>query len=101
LYAIYNKADHLILGGVIYNTYLCAKYGVSIRGVSNEDIKKAKELVEKDKEQQKIIELPHIVESDTLEGKIEGTRAGTEPFLSKTSRKAAVTAIYSTSTHYH
>jgi phosphoglycerate kinase len=72
LYAIYNKADNLILGGVIYNTYLCAKYGISIKGVDHEDIKKAKELVEKDKEQQKIIELPHIVESDTLEGKIEG-----------------------------
>ncbi|TNF55941.1 phosphoglycerate kinase [bacterium] len=72
LYAIYNRADHLILGGVIYNTYLCAKYGVSIKGVDDEDIRKAKELVEKDKNQQKIIELPYIVESDTLEGKIEG-----------------------------
>ncbi len=71
LYAIYQKADNLILGGVIYNTYLCAKYGISIKGVSDSDIDAAKELVNMDKEKQKIIELPYIVESDTIEGKIE------------------------------
>jgi phosphoglycerate kinase len=73
LYAIYEKVDHLILGGVIYNTYLCAKYNVSIKGVLDEDIKLAKELVEKDWTQKKIVELPAIVESDTLEGRIEGS----------------------------
>lgn len=72
LYAIYNKADSLILGGVIYNTYLCAKYGVSIKGVSNKDIDTAKELVSMDRATQKIIELPFIVESDTMKGRIEG-----------------------------
>lgn len=72
LYAIYNKADSLILGGVIYNTYLCAKYGVSIKGVSNKDIDTAKELVSMDRAAQKIIELPFIVESDTMEGRMEG-----------------------------
>ena len=72
LYAIYQKADNLILGGVIYNTYLCAKYGISIKGVSDSDIDAAKELVNMDKEKQKIIELPYIVESDTIEGKVEG-----------------------------
>jgi phosphoglycerate kinase len=72
LYAIYNKADHLILGGLIYNTYLCAKHGISIRGVSESDIEAAKELVYTDREKQKVIELPYIVESDTMEGKIEG-----------------------------
>jgi phosphoglycerate kinase len=71
LYAIYRKADHLILGGVIYNTYLCAKYEVSIKGIPEEDVKAAKELVEMDREQNKIVELPYIVESDTIE-KIEG-----------------------------
>ena len=71
LYAIYQKADNLILGGVIYNTYLCAKYGISIKGVSDSDIDAAKELVNMDKEKQKIIELPYIVESDTIEGKVE------------------------------
>jgi phosphoglycerate kinase len=73
LYSIYEKVDHLILGGVIYNTYLCAKYNISIKGVLDEDIKLAKELVEKDRTQKKIVELPSIVESDTLEGRLEGS----------------------------
>ncbi len=72
LYAIYEKVDRLILGGVIYNTFLCAKYDVSIRGVAEEDIALAKELVEKDATHRKIVELPHVVESDTMEGRIEG-----------------------------
>jgi len=33
LNAMYKKVDRLILGGLIYNTFLCAKYGVKIRGV--------------------------------------------------------------------
>jgi phosphoglycerate kinase len=72
LYAIYEKADRLILGGVIYNTFLCAKYGIKIAGVSDSDIEAAKDLVEKDKKNQKIIELPYIVESKTLQGRVEG-----------------------------
>jgi len=72
LYAIYDKVDRLILGGVIYNTYLCAKYSVRIQGVLDEDIRLAKELVEKDRGKNKIVELPHIVESDTIEGRIAG-----------------------------
>lgn len=72
LYAIYEKVDHLILGGVIYNTYLCAKYQVKIKGVLDEDIELAKELVEKDRVRNKIVELPHLVESDILESRSEG-----------------------------
>ena len=72
LSAIYEKVDRLILGGVIYNTYLCAKYSVRIQGVLDEDIRLAKELVEKDRVQKKIVELPHIVESDILEARNEG-----------------------------
>ncbi len=71
LYAIYHKADHIILGGIIYNAYLCAKYGVRIKGVTDEDIRLAHDLVTMDAEARKIIELPRIVESDTLDGKIE------------------------------
>ena len=66
LNAMYEQVDYLILGGVIYNTYLCAKYGVKIKGVSDTDIEAAGELVKKDKEQGKILELPLIVESDLL-----------------------------------
>ncbi len=72
LYAIYDKVDNLILGGVIYSTYLCAKYGVSVRGISDSDINAAKELVSMDREKQRIVELPYIVESDTMAGRIEG-----------------------------
>ncbi|MFH1673444.1 MAG: phosphoglycerate kinase [Pseudomonadota bacterium] len=69
---IYNKVDRLILGGVLYNAYLCAKYNVRIAGVSETDVEEAKKLVERDKASKKIFNLPFIVESDTLEGKIEG-----------------------------
>ena len=72
LYAIYEKVDRLILGGVIYNTFLCAKYDIRIKGVSEDDIKLAKELVEKDRADSKIVELPYIVESDILEERIGG-----------------------------
>jgi phosphoglycerate kinase len=72
LYAIYEKVDRLILGGVIYNTFLCAKYNIRIKGVTEEDIKLAKELVEKDRTRNKIVELPFIVESEILEERIEG-----------------------------
>ena len=73
LYALLNSADQLVLGGVIYNAYLCAKYGISIKGVEEEDIKQAKEFVDfAAKHPGKLVELPFIVESDTLEGKIEG-----------------------------
>ena len=72
LYAIYRKADRLILGGVIYNTFLCAKYGIRIQGVTEKDIEAAKELVEMDRVDRKIVELPYVVESDLLDGKVEG-----------------------------
>jgi len=72
LYALYEKADCLILGGVIYNAFLAAKYGISIKGVAPEDTEAAKDLVEKDRKEHKIIELPYIIESDTMEDKIEG-----------------------------
>lgn len=71
LYAIYEKVDRLILGGVIYNTFLCAKYGINIEGIPEKDIIAAKDLVEKDKTNKKIIELPYIVESEIMDAKIE------------------------------
>jgi phosphoglycerate kinase len=72
LYAIYEKVDRLILGGVIYNTFLCAKYGINIEGVPEKDIIAAKDLVEKDRANGKIIELPYIVESEIMDDRIEG-----------------------------
>jgi phosphoglycerate kinase len=73
LYALLKKSDKLVLGGVMYNAYLCAKYDISIKGVDDNDKKLAKEFYEFSKQSPgKIVELPYIVESDTLEGKIEG-----------------------------
>lgn len=69
LKALYGKVDHLVLGGLIYNTFLAAKYGVKIAGVSEEDSALAMELVELDRDGDKILEMPCLVESDTLEGR--------------------------------
>ncbi len=68
---IYKKVDRLILGGVMYNTFLCAKYGIKVAGVGDSDIEAAKELVAQDAQARKIVELPVVVESDIL-GREEG-----------------------------
>ncbi|HOY39800.1 MAG: phosphoglycerate kinase [Bacteroidales bacterium] len=73
LNALIQKADYLVLGGVIYNAYLAAKYGISITGIEDDDIRLAKEFITKsEKYADRIVELPYIVESDVFEGKIEG-----------------------------
>ena len=38
LSALCRKVDKLILGGIIYRTFLCARYGVSIDGIDPEDV---------------------------------------------------------------
>jgi phosphoglycerate kinase len=73
LNALLKVADQLILGGVIYNAYLCAKYGFEIKGIEAEDMEHAKAFVEFAKQYPgKMIELPYIIESDTMDGKIDG-----------------------------
>jgi len=72
LKALYRKVDHLILGGLMYNTYLSAKYGVRIEGVSEEDRALAMELVSMDKAEKKILEMPYLVESDVAEERTAG-----------------------------
>ncbi|MBU0488067.1 MAG: phosphoglycerate kinase [Bacteroidetes bacterium] len=73
LYTLLREADFLVLGGVIYNAYLCAKYGFEIKGIGEDDMKPAREFVEYAKQfDGKLVELPFIIESDTLEGRIEG-----------------------------
>jgi phosphoglycerate kinase len=76
LYSLLEKADYLILGGVIYNAYICAKYGVSIKGISKDNLRLAKKFLDySEKYKDKIIELPYIVESNVLEeNKAEKTR---------------------------
>lgn len=73
LSALLEKSDHLVLGGVIYNAYLCAKYGITIKGVDEADLEAAKKFVDfASKFPGRIVELPFIVESDTMDGKVEG-----------------------------
>ena len=73
LNALLKVSDSLVLGGVIYNAYLCAKYGIEIKGIEAEDMEHAKAFVDFAKQYPgKLIELPFIVESDTMEGRIEG-----------------------------
>ena len=73
LYKLLEVADYLVLGGVVYNAYLCAKYGFKIKGISETDLALAKEFVEYAKDfPGKLVELPVIVESDILEGKLNG-----------------------------
>ena len=73
LYALIQKADYLVLGGVIYNAYLCAKYGISIKGIEEDDLEHAKKFVEfSAKFPGKIIELPYITESDVADAREEG-----------------------------
>jgi phosphoglycerate kinase len=72
LKALHNKVDHLILGGLMYNTFLSAKYGVSIKGVSDEDKALAMELVDLDRAQGKILEMPMLVESESASDRTDG-----------------------------
>lgn len=72
LKTLYKMADHIILGGLIYNVYLAAKYKLTISGVSEEEKNEAMELVELDGRDKKILEMPFLVESETLEEKVEG-----------------------------
>ena len=72
LKSLYDRVDHLILGGLMYNTFLAAKYGVSIAGVTAEDKALAAELVEMDKAAGKIVELPYLIASETMEDRVAG-----------------------------
>jgi phosphoglycerate kinase len=73
LTALLKATDHLILGGVIYNAYLCAQYGIRIAGISAGDIQSAQSFVELANDYPgKLIELTVIVESDLLDEKVEG-----------------------------
>lgn len=73
LYALLKTADKLVLGGVIYNAYLCAKYGIHIKGVDDDNLKLAKDFVDyAEQYPDKIVELNYIIESDTLDGRVDG-----------------------------
>ncbi len=73
LYALLEKSDHLVLGGVLYNAYLAAKYGITIEGIDNDSLLLARKFFEfSEKFPGKLVELPYVTESDTFESKTEG-----------------------------
>ncbi len=73
LNSLLEKVDFLMMGGVIYNAFLSVKYDLEIMGIAAEEIKIAREFYELSKKYPgKLIEPPFIVESNTMEGKIEG-----------------------------
>jgi len=74
LKALYDRVDHLILGGILYNTYLCSKYGVTIAGVDEYDKALAQEMVEKDAKYGKILEPPLVVGVPEIDGRDEAQR---------------------------
>ncbi|MCF7859370.1 MAG: phosphoglycerate kinase [Candidatus Cloacimonetes bacterium] len=68
LQALLKNADHLIVGGVLYNAYLCAKYDIQIKGVTEADIAAAKKFVDFSNQYPgKLIEIPDIVESKSTD----------------------------------
>jgi phosphoglycerate kinase len=72
LKALYEKADHLILGGLMYNTFLAAQQGIDISGVTEEDKSMAGELVALDAKGKKILPMPYLVESEASGEKAPG-----------------------------
>ncbi len=73
MFALLKLADHIIMGGVMYNAYIAAKYGFSIAGLEEDDLAAARRFAEEAaKYPGKVVELPYIIESDTFEGKVEG-----------------------------
>jgi len=68
LTSLIKMSDKLVLGGVLYNAYLAAKYGFSINGLSPEDIDAARKFIsDAGKDIEKVVELPFVVESDSFE----------------------------------
>lgn len=74
LTSLIKMSDKLVLGGVLYNAYLAAKYGISINGLGEDDIALAKKFItDSGKDIEKVVEMPCIVESDSFEEVKEGS----------------------------
>jgi phosphoglycerate kinase len=70
-------ADHLILGGVIFNAYIAAKYDITIKGIDEEDMKIAQDFVTMSESMGgKVVEPTHIVESLDVDPFAEGGYTG-------------------------
>ncbi len=74
LSALIKGAKTLVLGGVIYNAYLAAKYGLNITGIGEDDIAAAQRFIDESKNDiAKVLELPYLVVSQSIEERKEGS----------------------------
>jgi len=74
LTSLLKMSDKLVLGGVLYNAYLAAKYNFTISGLSPEDVEAARKFItDSGKDISRIVELPYIVESDSFEEVTSGS----------------------------
>lgn len=74
LTALLRMSDHLVLGGVLYNAYLAAKYDITIAGLGEDDVNLARKFITESKGfLDRIVELPFIVESDSFEAVTAGS----------------------------
>ncbi|MCK9332775.1 MAG: phosphoglycerate kinase [Candidatus Cloacimonetes bacterium] len=72
LSALIQNADHLVLGGVIYNAYLAAKYGINISGINEADVSAAKQFIRDSGESiRKVVELPYVVLCSSIDERTE------------------------------
>ncbi len=74
LSALIKDAETLVLGGVIYNAYLAAKYDLNITGIGEDDIAAAQKFMDDSKDHlSKILELPYVVVSQSIKERKEGS----------------------------
>ena len=66
--AIAEKADHVMLGGQLYNAYIAAKFGVKIKGVDESDVAIARTQLLVPEVERKLVPLGVVIESDALDG---------------------------------
>lgn len=74
LSSLIKMSDYLVLGGVLYNAYLAAKYDITISGLGEDDIAMARKFIaDSGSYIDRVVELPYIVESDSFESTSEGS----------------------------
>ncbi len=68
LSSLIKLSDKLVLGGVLYNAYLAVKYQLQIKGLDPADLELAAKFIQDAGPwQDRIVELPYIIESDSFE----------------------------------
>lgn len=61
--ALHKLCDSLLIGGIPLNALLSAKYGVKVNGISEDEITSAKEVIEADKDVDKVLPINYVVKA--------------------------------------